>query len=280
MPTNTSFKELAKTAGKLCLAGAITGSLLVGCGTYVPNITDNGEDQNYFLKINESIKCELIATLDEIENQHKQITYLEPSEKNKYQLDQFWAFFNKWAVKYTLSLSTTSSSNFNPTLSILHPSIPNSSLVAGDKVFTINPGFGFSASATGKETSSSFYLVSQLINEDECEKDNPLVLFGNDLKLAPSILRRMSGLKSNLIHFTDKSSNISTTRSFEINRTASADPKLSFVLEDVSGVNALFGAGRKSSHSVVVTLGPADEQKQDLFPTVAIFHNDAVNAAR
>lgn len=31
MRTNSSFKNFTKTAGKLCLVGAVTGSLLVGC---------------------------------------------------------------------------------------------------------------------------------------------------------------------------------------------------------------------------------------------------------
>ncbi|WP_026941728.1 hypothetical protein [Hellea balneolensis] len=243
---------------------AIIGCLSA-CGTTLPPLTNNNQDQLYVEDVHRAIRCEIVGAIAEAYEQAYTIGKIEQSKVD---------FFEKWGVKYTLTLNVVEDSSFNPTLNLLSPTTPAEMLDPGDSVFTLESGLTFSAKATRTETDQVFHTVSFLNNQNTCVGSTTTnkPIFGNSIGVQPWLTTRLGLVQSRLIASISDKESFTYQVKFEIGKRGNVTPKWAFVKRTLKDGSFISGAGRASSHSVLITFGPVDDTRRGLAETAEAIH--------
>lgn len=240
---------------------------LSACGAFVPNLTSSGDDALFVENVHYSIRCELIATIHDANIQAAAIERLTNAKID---------FFEKWGVKYTLTLGVVEDTSLTPSLNILSPATPASLLNPGDVVFTLNTGLGLSAKATRTETDQSFNTVKFLGNKKPCGKETPnngIVVFGNNLGIHAWLTTRLNLVREGYISSLTNKEAFTYQVTFEIGKRGNLDPKWAFIQRSLKDTGGLFNTGRRTTHTILVTFGPVTGDRQQLAPEAAAAHN-------
>ncbi len=241
-------------------------SVVSGCGTYLPSLTGNEQDRLFVEDVHRNIQCEIIEAIYEANAQAAEISALQEKTVD---------FFKKWGVKYTLTLNVVEDSSFNPSINVLSPTTPAAMLGAGDSVFTLNGGLALSAKATRTETDQVFNSISDLSDQNLCVADaqNSTSVFENKLGVQPWLTTRLGLVQSGLITSITNKESFTYQVKFEIGKRSGTTPKWAFVKRGLKDAGTVLGAGRATSHSVLITFGPTVDGRQELATGADALHN-------
>jgi len=226
--------------------------IVAGCGTEVPNITENPfateKDRSDFIQeIVRNVRCELQNAVIRVYAENPKD--IDPENRNL-------KWFDSWAAQLSLTLTIDEKSILSP-----------SATVIPDKIFSLGLGATASADAQRVDKVGSFFLIADLKGLQYCNpKDRgtgPFILQSN-LKLydwlKPTIISTDNGdtplpgssngpFKSNVISHEVK---------FDIVTSGSITPM--WILQDakVNTSGTLFSTSRDRIQDLTITFGPPD----------------------
>jgi hypothetical protein len=240
---------------KLVLAMTVA-TVLVGCGTYVPDIQefpgDSADGQLFVQAIVQNVTCEVQDAINDIIRKDR--------EDAKTSGVRNAAWLDNWGVQMLLTLTVDETGKFNPTGNWFPPS-PETA------IFNLNVGINAGATATRTDKVGSYYTVRELLKLGPC---NPSLrprgpfLLQSDLKLRQWLLYNVMLGGTGVVLFPTvpngplKQDVISHEVKFEVVSEGSVTPawKLTRVLINQDGT--LLTAGRTRTHDLLITLGPTD----------------------
>jgi hypothetical protein len=232
-------------SGALLLGASL---LLTGCGLYVPEIQDFGDQtagQQLVQSIIYNVTCEVQDAINDI--------YDNPDHPRKS------TFLDTWGVQINLSLQVEEKGSVNPVVNWLPPS-PASS------VFNLAAGGTLSSDATRQDKTNSYFTVAQLRKLGPCEKNTRpggLLLMQSDLALYEWLNGNVIAADTHKIQYsTDysdgpfKTNVLSHEVKFDITNSGNITPgwKLKRLMVNQSG--NLLSATRDRTNDLTITLGP------------------------
>lgn len=225
---------------------AIATAYVSGCGLYVPEIQDFGDQttgQQLVQSIIYNITCEVQDAIDDI--------YNNPDHPRKS------TFLDTWGAQIALSLQVEEKSSANPVVNWLPPS-------SASAVFNLAASGTLSADATRQEKTNSYFTVAQLRKLGRCEKrPGGLLLMQSDLALFEWLNANVIAADTHKIQYSKdysdgpfKTNVLSHEVKFDITNTGNITPgwKLTRVMVNQSG--NLFSATRDRTNDLTITLGP------------------------
>jgi hypothetical protein len=219
-------------------------SMLVGCGTYVPEIQDIGDSvagQHLVQAIVTNITCEVKDGINAIYD-------ASPGGST---------FLDNWGVQITLNLTIEEKGSVSPSLKYLPTTM-----------FTIGADGSFSSDATRTDKLNSYYTVKELLQHGPCdpEKDRthgPL-LRADDLKLKEWLFDNWTANDTKEVHYGDNPKGpfgqnvISHEVKFEVVVSGDVTPGWILKYVTINPTAPFLAAKRDKTHDLVITLGPTD----------------------
>ncbi len=228
--------------------------LLGGCGVVVPEIQENrfaSEDEriNFITAITQHVRCEI---QDAVVRLYSDNASIDPQNRNL-------AWFDSWAVQYTLTLTTDEKGSLAPSINLLPPSPPTS-------IFNINLGATLSSEGQRINKIGAFYTVAELKRYKACtpaqRKDGAFIQ--GDLKLYdwltasmiaidnrdfPAPANQSGPLKTNVLSQEVK---------FDIISTGTVTPSWKLKTSTINPSGTFASVTRDRTQDLSVVFGPAD----------------------
>jgi hypothetical protein len=245
----------------------ILTALLSGCGTYVPEVQEYGDQtqgQALIQAIVHSIHCELRNTVTYVINQDKYVARLNQNIRSS-------PWFDDWGVQIALTLTIDEKTTINPTFSW----VPNPVTA----IFTLAGGPSASADAMRIVKMNYFYTVQELYKPGPCtdsdKMDHPLgsLLIQGDLKTREFLESQLLAIGTGEIKVSaavaTPASALSQQVIFDVNTAANITPSWKFLHVQVNKGGTLFSTSRDRKHDLLMTFGPADKANRMLLPSAA-----------
>ena len=162
------------------LLWAALSFLTAGCGTYVPDIQEAGDDRKGIRLVHaivDSVHCELRNAINIVIKNDEEAAQMNGGVR-------YAKFLEDWAVQVTLSLQVEERTEIAPIVNWVFPL----------SLFTLNVGPNASSTATRIDTINYFYTVKDLFVLDKCDPDSRLphvagsLLIRSNLKTAEWLL--------------------------------------------------------------------------------------------
>ena len=217
---------------------------LVGCGTYVPNISEfpsNSVDESQLVqKIVQAVTCEL----------QDAVNHFYEKQQRKH------LFIDTWGAQLTLTLTVQESTTINPTAMW----IPNT-------IFSLFGGVNVSSDATRTDIINSFHTIQELLALKSCapaERPVGPFLLESDLKLENLLFDSQLASDTEQVNFNGKTSNPANVISHEVKFivTSSGNVTPAWKLSRVFTVNQgsiFLAALRNRTQDLLITLGTTDQ---------------------
>lgn len=232
--------------------------LLAGCGTYVPNITENPfaderTRSDFIQEIFRNIRCEVQDAVVKL--------YAEnPSSIDPFNRNLGW--FDSWAAQISLTLTIDEKSSLNPTSNLLPISPPT-------RIFNLNLGATASADAQRVDKIGAFFAVTDFKDREACppqDRNRGPFILQSDLKLYDWLKPATIGMDNADVPAPtnpsgpNKSNVISHEVKFDIVTGLSGTPGWKLTTATVNQTGTFISVNRDRTQDLVVTFGPPDPQ--------------------
>ncbi|HEV2602105.1 MAG TPA: hypothetical protein VGU24_00445 [Microvirga sp.] len=256
------------------LAVALGSACLAGCGTYVPQLQDPpgdvAGDQLLVQAIANNVTCEVQNAINDIirQDQNDVRTGRIPERQT--------AWLDSWGVQLTLNLTVNERSGVAPVVNLLPPS-------PADAIFNLAIAANVSADATRIAKMGSYYTVQELIARGPCHpssRPGGLYLLQSDLRLKEWLLHNVQLQGTGVADFPSKKDGpfkqdvISHQVKFEVVTGGSLTPGWRLTRANINQTGTFLSATRTRTHTLTVTLGPAE------VPVAVIIAGRAVSRGR
>jgi hypothetical protein len=220
---------------------ACVASMLVGCGTSVPEIQDIGDSavgQQLVQAIVTNITCEVQDGINRI-YKHRHSTFLD-----------------SWGVQITLNLTIEEKGSVSPSLKYLPTTM-----------FSLGADGSFSSDATRTDKLNSYYTVKELLRLGPCDpadRTHGTLLRADDLKLTEWLFDNLTASDTGEIHYGDDSKGpfgqnvISHEVKFEVVLSGDITPGWMLKFVTINPTAPFLSAKRDKTHDLIMTLGPTD----------------------
>lgn len=241
-----------------------------GCGTYVPEIqeltSDQAESQKLTTAITRSVFCELRNSVSYVIGRDKAFGAVNGLRNA--------AWFDKWGVQISLTLSVAEESAINPNAIWSPRGSPGN-------IFSLGSSIDLTSTATRISIINSFYLVKDLYAKGPCaandnvEAPDGSFLIQSDLKLRSWLSTHINASGKGSINVPDGTDTplqqdaVSHQVKFQVVSGGTVNP--SWVLTEAS-VNTgapLLKLSRDRTHDLLMTFGPTDVKGKQLIGSAA-----------
>ena len=227
-----------------CVAG-VALSLLGGCGTYVPSHQEGGgEAQALILEgaIVQSVHCEVRNALREVLTGNPEHAH----------------FLKDWALQMALTLTVGEKTIVAPTVAMTFP----------PGLFTLGFGGTVSTEATRVDTFNFYYSVQELFDRGKCADNFPeqfphpsgSLLIRSDLKTKEWLMFHLSNKVT--VDFRTKNNGLQHKVTFVVDTSGGVTPGAAMATVTLMPSGVFLTAGRKRTHDLTLTFGPADEKEK------------------
>jgi hypothetical protein len=221
---------------------ACVASMLVGCGTSVPEIQDIGDSaagQQLVQAIVTNITCEVQDGVNRI-YKHRHSTFLD-----------------NWGVQIMLNLTIEEKGSVSPSLNYLPTTM-----------FTLGADGSFSSDATRTDKLNSYYTVKELLRLGPCapaDRTHGTLLRADDLKLTEWLFDNVTASDTGEVRYGDDSKGpfgqnvISHEIKFEVVLSGDITPGWVLKYVKINPTAPFLSAKRDKTHDLIITLGPTDK---------------------
>jgi hypothetical protein len=227
---------------------------LLGCGLTVPEIQENplasdSEKVNFVVAISQHVRCEV---QDAVLRLYAENAKADPLNRNL-------AWFDNWAVQYTLTLTTDEKGSLSPNTNWTPVSPPT-------RIFNLSLGATLSSEGQRINKIGAFYTIAELKKFKACPPQNRFdgAFIQGDLKIYQWLLDSMVAigigdfpapanqngpLKTNVLSQEVK---------FDVVTTGTVTPGWKFATGTINQTGTFLSASRDRTQDLSVTFGPAD----------------------
>lgn len=236
----------------------LAGLALGGCGTYVPELQELPGDaaggQLLVQAIVTNVTCEVQNAVNEVIG--KDIENVRSGLFKKRRT----AWLDNWGVQMSLSLAVTERGGVNPVVNWTPPS-------PADALFNLAGSANASAEATRTEKMGSYHTIQELVTRGPChEASRPggLFMMQSDLKLREWLRHNVMLEGTGVAEFPGKKDGplkqdvIQHQVKFEVVTGGSITPGWRLTRVAVNQAGSLLSVNRTRTHTLILTLGPAD----------------------
>lgn len=240
-------------AGKWIVA-CLFATPLLGCGLTVPEIQENplaseADKVNFVFAISQHVRCEVQDAVLRL--------YAENATVDKTGRNLAW--FDTWAVQYTLTLTTDEKGSINPNANWLPVSPPT-------RIFNLSVGGTLSTEGQRINKIGAFYTIAELKKFKACPPQNRFdgPFIQGDLKIYDWLLSSMVAIDNNSFPAPDnqngplKTNVLSQEVKFDVISTGTVTPAWKFTTATVNQSGTFLSATRDRTQDLSVTFGPAD----------------------
>lgn len=245
-----------------------TGLTLGGCGTYVPNIQEIGNDtqgEDLIKAIVGSIHCDLRkAVYTVIGNDNNDAA--RDNRGNRYA-----AFLDNWGVQMSLTLTVEEKTTINP-----------AAVWSPLGWFILGASVTGSADATRKDILNYFYTIADLYKYGKCPTDwvqpHPpgSLLIRNNLKIDQWLSAQVTLSGTGQVGYPSspdtvlKQNALSHEVKFEVISSGSVSPGVNIPTFTLNKASSLLTASRDRTHDLLVTFGPIDPKQTNTLAPLAL----------
>jgi hypothetical protein len=235
--------------------------ILVGCGTYVPELqevsADPGQGQLLVQAIVQNVTCEIQnAVYDVINNDKNDLAAGRIKARHT-------AWIDDWGVQSTLKLTVDETTTVAPTMSWIPASMAK-------VVFNLTGGVTLGADATRIETVNAFYSVDKLALRRCADSSRPggAFIMQNNLKLEEWLYDNVQVSDSGELTFPSDQKGplgqnvISHEVKFVVTTNANITPGVKWKRVSLDPAGTLFSGGRVRTDDLIITLGPTQTNPQ------------------
>lgn len=237
---------------------SVVSMSLAGCGTYVPALQeipgDAADGQLLVQAIVTNVTCEVQNAVSEVIGKD-----IENVKSGQFKTRKT-AWLDNWGIQMSLNLAVTERGGINPVVNWLPPS-------PVDAVFNLGGSANASAEATRTEKMGSYHTVPELVARGPChEASRPggPFMMQSDLKLREWLRHNVMLEGTGVAEFPSKKDGplkqdvIQHQVKFEVVTGGSLTPGWRLARVSVNQSGSLLSATRTRTHTLVLTLGPAD----------------------
>ena len=259
---------------------AVTGILLAGCGTYVPDLQEfwgTPTDATFMVnKVSAQVVCELRRAVQRVvfaePVQFVQRPGDPPAPKPR---DLRW-FVNTWAVQVTLNYIIIENSALTPGVALnsvyrsATTTFPGAAAVTSPQSFSLGLGATASSTATRNDKLNMFFTVRELLHgtpsiTKSCIPNEPAnadLFIQSDLKLYDWLSAALLPYDVSIINYANNSTAqnaITHDIKFEIVSSGNINPQWKLVQINANTSSTLLAAGRDRTQELIITFGPTQK---------------------
>ena len=220
-------------------------NLLGACGTYVPSHQEGGGLEEALAlegAIVQSVHCELRNALFDVLTNNEQHAY----------------FVKDWAVQVALTLTVGETTTVAPTIGMTF--LPS--------LFTLGLSGNASTEATRVDTFNFYYPVKTLLGRGKCDPEfaarfphpSGSLLIRSDLKTKEWLFFIFSNKVT--VDSEDPKNGMQHKVTFIVDTSGGVTPGAALATVTLMPTGVFLTAGRKRTHDLTLTFGPADEKDQ------------------
>jgi len=243
---------------RIRFAALLATAALGGCGTYVPGQQEIPGDvaggQLLVQALVNNVTCEVQDAINDVIRRD-----IEDVRTGLFK-QRRTAWLDSWGVQMTLNLTVSERTGINPVVNWLPPS-------PADAIFNLAGSANASAEATRIDKMGSYHTIQELVKRGPCHpasRPGGAFMLQSDLKLKEWLYNNVQLQGTGVADFPGKKDGpfkqdvISHQVKFEIVTGAGITPGWRLTRVSVNPSGTFFSVSRTRTHTLVITLGPAE----------------------
>ena len=256
---------------------AAASALLVGCGTYVPDIQEfwgTPTDATFMVnKVSAQVVCELRRAVQQVVRAQPVEFVQRPGEPPPPPRRDLGWFVNTWAVQVTLNYVIIENSALTPGVALnsvfrsATTTFPRGPSITTPQSFSLGLGGTASSTATRNDKLNMFFTVNELLYgtpsiAKSCIPNQPAnadLFIQSDLKLYDWLSAALLPYGIGVINYANNSTAqnaITHDVKFEIVSNGNINPQWKLVRISANTSPTLLAAGRDRTQELIITFGP------------------------